>query len=80
LAERHFRHLLDHDNVALVPDAPRLVQQAYKGSGVVEVGGPFARGIHSVASAVIGCTSTCPPPPAPPAFALLSRLFAPEGT
>jgi Mrp family chromosome partitioning ATPase len=80
LAERHFRSLLDHDNVELVPDAPRQVQQSYRESGVVEVGGPFARAIHSVASAVTGSASACPPPPSRPTMALLSRLFAPEGT
>ncbi|MGA2182337.1 MAG: hypothetical protein ABSH47_04850 [Bryobacteraceae bacterium] len=79
-AERHFRNLLDHENVELVPDAPRQVQQSYRESGVVEVGGPFARAIHSVASAVTGSASACPPPPSRPTMALLSRLFAPEGT
>ena len=79
-AERHFRNLLDHENVELVPDAPRQVQQSYRESGVVEVGGPFARAIHSVASAVTGSASACPPPPSRPAMALLSRLFAPEST
>jgi Mrp family chromosome partitioning ATPase len=79
LAERHFRSLLDHDNIELVPDAPRLVQQSYRESGVVEVGGPFAQAIHSVASAVTDSASACPPPPSRPAMALLSRLFAPNG-
>jgi len=80
LAERHFRNLLDHDNVELVPDATRQVQQSYRESGVVEVGGPFARAIHSVASAVTGSASACPPPPSRPTMALLARLFAPEST
>ena len=79
-AERHFRNLLDHDNIELVPDAPRQVQQSFRESGVVEVGGPFARAIHSVASAVTGSASACPPPPSRGSLALLARLFAPEGT
>lgn len=80
LGERHFRNLLDHENVELVPDAPRQVQQSYRESGVVEVGGPFARAIHSVASAVTGSASACPPPPSRPTMALLARLFAPANT
>jgi MinD-like ATPase involved in chromosome partitioning or flagellar assembly len=79
-AERHFRNLLDHENVELVPDAPRVVQQSYRESGVVEVGGKFAQAIHSVASAVTGSATACPPPPARPTLALLSRLFAPQST
>lgn len=79
-AERQLRNLLDHDNIEMVPDAPRQVRQSYRGSGVVEVGGPFARAIHSVASAVTGSASACPPPPSRPTLALLSRLFSPEGT
>ena len=80
LAERHFRSLLDHDNLTLVPDAPKLVQQAYRESGVVQVGGAFAQAIHSVALAVTGSSTTCPPPPARPTLALLSRLFAAQNS
>jgi cellulose biosynthesis protein BcsQ len=79
LAERHFRNLLDHENVTLVPDAPRQVQQAYRESGVVEVGGAFSRAIHSVASAVTGSATACPPP-ARPTMTLLARLFAQAST
>jgi pilus assembly protein CpaE len=80
LSERDYRNLLDHDNIELVPDAPRQVQQSYRESGVVEVGGPFARAIHSVAAAVTGSDSACPPPPSRPSPTLLSRLFAAEST
>ena len=80
LSERHFRHLLDHENVALVPDAPRQVQQSYVESGVVQSGGAFARAIHSVAAAVLGGGDACPPPPPRVSLAALSRLFAHEGT
>jgi hypothetical protein len=59
-----------------VPDAPRLIQQAYRERGVVESGGAFAKAIHSVATAVTGSTTACPPPPSRPGMALLSKLFA----
>jgi MinD-like ATPase involved in chromosome partitioning or flagellar assembly len=78
LAARHFRNLLDHDNVELVPDAPRQVRRAYRESGVVEVGGPFAQAIHSLASAVTGSASACPPLPAWPALTRLSRFLSHE--
>jgi len=80
LSERHFRRLLDHENVALVPDAPRQVQQSYVESGVVQTSGPFSRAIHSVAAAVLGAENACPPPPPRVSLAALSRLFAHEGT
>jgi MinD-like ATPase involved in chromosome partitioning or flagellar assembly len=80
LSERQLRNLLDYDNIRMVPDAPRLVQQSYRGSGVVEVGGPFAQAIHSLAAAVTGSARACPLPPSRPALALLSRLFSPAGT
>jgi len=80
LAERHFRNLLDHQNVALVPDAPKQVQQSYRESGVVEAAGAFSKSIHALAAAVTGSTTACPPPPSRPGMALLSRLFAPQNT
>jgi cellulose biosynthesis protein BcsQ len=78
LAQRHFRNLLDHANVALLPDAPRVIQQSFRGSGVVEAGGAFARSIHALAGAITGSATTCPPPPSAPGMALLNRLFAPQ--
>ncbi len=80
LAERHFRNLLDHQNVALVPDSPKQVQQSYRESGVVESGGAFAKSIHALAAAVTGSTTACPPLPSSPGMALLSRLFAPQNS
>jgi MinD-like ATPase involved in chromosome partitioning or flagellar assembly len=79
VVERQLRDLLDHDKIELVPDAPRQVRQSYRESGVVEVGGPFAQAIHSLASAVTGRASACPPPPAWPALARLARFFSHEG-
>ena len=80
LAERHFRNLLDHENIVLVPDAPRLVQQAFRESGVVEQNGAFARAIHAVAAAVTGNEAACPPVSSRPGMALLSKLFASSQT